>query len=57
MGKKLTGIFRIRKSRIWVSRGIFVRIEKRIWRRRQRISRTQKDKIGGKRQWRNLCKI
>ena len=49
--RKLIGRFRIRRSRIQVSRRIFVRIEKKFWRKRQRISkssRTQKDRIGRK---------
>ena len=47
--RKLVGRFKIRRSRVWASRRIFARIKKRIWRRRQRISkssRTQKDRTG-----------
>ena len=48
MERKFARESRIRRSGIQVSRGIFIRIRKRIWRRRQRISRsskTQKNRI------------
>ena len=39
---KLAKGFRIRRDRIWISRGIFIRIEKKIWRRGQKISKDSK---------------
>ena len=37
---KLVKRLRSRKNRIWISRGIFARIKKRVWERRERIGKS-----------------